>query len=652
MRTNELVKLFIQEVSGHSIMNIITHLTRFHRIQGSKDFLNAAEYIQSILDKKGLKTIIHEYPADGKWEKWGWIAPISWNISHGECWLTKPVKKRICNFQDIPMSVITHSKPIELEAQLIDIGKGDKPEDYKKAEGKIAMVTEGPRRVFPFAAKNNVQGLIYYPDPERAANIGDNAIQYGGFWPVADNLSEVTAGFSVSHKQARELKNYINTGKEVFVHFKIDSDFNIDKGKLHVLEAEITGKEFPNEEIVLISHLCHPAPGANDNASGSATLTELAIKMTKMIKTEKLPYPRRTLRFLWVPEFSGTIPWLGEYVEQQKTKNRKILAVLNLDMVGESPEKIGAVLKINSPSIKTPSYLRSLIKYSCECTTNQTNEKDTNGRVYQLNFVITQFAGGSDHLIFNDSFFSIPSVMFGHEDPYHHCSVDNLDKIDPLECRSVGVIAGSVAYGIAVASNHFLKELILNQFSEGIDEAIKYEIGLNKKTGLTKTQKLKQTRLVENIILKGLKSSQKIDRENILSEDLIHFSRIIKSHFSRIQNHLNVNETDHIETKIEKVFIRRNYEGPTPIKRMMNPDRHDIKQKKFLRMTKKDYGAIALEFLNLANGNFSIEETFLLLEVQFPEITEEDVLFLVKLFHEEGLITVTDGTILSPNIDY
>ncbi len=631
-------------------MRIITRLTQFHRIQGSREFFNAVGYIQSILDSKGLKTTIHEYPADGKWKKWGWIAPISWNISHGECWLTKPVKKQLCKFHEIPMSVITHSKPIDLETQLIDAGKGIKAEDYKNAQGKIAMVTEAPRRVFPMAFKHNVLGLIYNPGPERAANIGDNAIQYGGFWPISDNLSEVTSGFSISNRQARELKNYLNTTKDVYIHLKIESAFDTDKGTLHVLESEITGSELPNEEIILISHLCHPAPSANDNASGSATLTELAIKINEMIKTGQIPPLKRTLRFLWVPEFSGTIPWLEEFLEGKNTKNRKILAVLNLDMVGESPEKIGAALKINKPSIITPSYLGSLIKYSCECTVNHGIEKDNNGRLYHLNFQMARFAGGSDHLIFNDSFFSIPSVMFGHEDPYHHCSIDNIDKVDPLECRSVGVIAGSVALGIAIASNQFLKELLLKQLSEAIEEAITYEIDLNNKTGLTKTQKLKQSRLVEKNLLEAMRSTQKIDQENILTKNLLEFSSIIKSHFSRIRNHLDDNETDQIEKKYAKNYIKRNYEGPTPLKHMMNPDRLEKKQKKFLELTKKDYGAIAIEFLNLASNDHSIEEVFLLLEAQFPEITEENILFLVKLFHEEGLITVTDETIFQTDL--
>lgn len=628
---------------------MITQLTRFHRIQGSKGFLKAAEHIQLILNKNDLKTIIHEYPADGKWEKWGWTAPISWNISYGECWLTKPLKKRLCNFHEIPMSVITHSKPIDLEAQLIDAGKGNKPEDYENAQGKVAMVTGAPRSVYPFASKHDVLGLIYNPDPERAAAIGDNAIQYGAFWPIADSLAEVTSGFSISHKQARELKKYLNTTEGVYVHLKIDSAFDTDKGTLHVLESEITGVEFPKEEIVLISHLCHPAPSANDNASGSATLAELAIAIAKMIKTGQIPPPKRTLRFLWVPEFSGTIPWLEKYFEENINKNRIILATINLDMVGESPEKIGAVLKINKPSIITPSYLGSLIKHSCESTANFGKEKDNNGRIYQLSFQLAQFAGGSDHIIFNDSFFSIPSVMFGHEDPYHHCSVDDIDKVDPRECRSVAVIAGSVALGIVLSSNQFLKELLLCQFSEGIEEAIKYEIGLNNKK-LTKTQKIKQSRLVENNLLEGLRAPQKIDRENTLSDDLNEFSSIIKSQFSRIRNQLNSNEMNHIETKYVNAIIKRNYEGPTSVRCMMNPNRPEIMQKKFSELTKKDYGAVAVEFLNLANGGFSIEEVFLILEVQFPGITEEDVLFFVKLFHEEGLITVTNDAIFQTDL--
>ncbi|MFX0207185.1 MAG: DUF4910 domain-containing protein, partial [Candidatus Hodarchaeota archaeon] len=185
---------------------------------------------------------------------------------------------------------ITHSKACNFEAELVDIGKGDTAEDYERAKGKVALITGSPRKIFHLAARNDVKGLVIHPNPERVASLGANTVQYDGFWPNAQNLSQVTSGFSISHRQAIELQKFLESNNEVRVHFKINAEFS-DDGKLQVLETEITGSKYPEEEVVLIAHLCHPASSANDNASGSATLAEIALNLNRLIQQGFLPHP-------------------------------------------------------------------------------------------------------------------------------------------------------------------------------------------------------------------------------------------------------------------------------------------------------------------------------------------------------------------------
>ncbi len=215
MKINKLLEVITDEFSIHSSMNVVSRLSQYHRIQGSKGYLDSAKYIQSVLLQNGIDSTLHEYPADGKSDNWGWIAPISWDIKSGECWLIKPVKKRLCRFIDCPMSVLTHSNAANFEATLVDVGKGDKSIDYKIAKGKVALITASPRGVFSLAKRHDVKGLILHPDLDRAAKIGDSTTQYDGFWPIAENISDVTSGFSISHKQARELKQYLKKEGEV-----------------------------------------------------------------------------------------------------------------------------------------------------------------------------------------------------------------------------------------------------------------------------------------------------------------------------------------------------------------------------------------------------------------------------------------------------
>ncbi|MHA2075046.1 MAG: DUF4910 domain-containing protein [Candidatus Hodarchaeales archaeon] len=645
MKINELIDVITDEFSIHSTMNMVSRLSQFHRIQGSKGYLDSARYIQSVLVQNGIDSTLHEYPADGKSDNWGWIAPISWDIKSGECWLIKPVKKRLCRFIDCPMSVLTHSNKANFEATLVDVGKGDKSLDYKIAKGKIALITASPRNVFSLAKKHDVKGLILHPDLDRAAKIGDSTTQYDGFWPIAENISDVTSGFSISHKQARELIQYLKKEGEVKVQFKIDASFSLDTGKLHVLDTEIIGSERPEDEIIIIGHLCHPAPSANDNASGSATALELALSLTRLINSGVIAPPKRTIRFLWVPEFSGTIPWLKKYDDLRNITKRKILAVFNLDMVGQSQEKIGTPLTIGSPSISTPSYLRAILKFASECATEYKEKR--NGRNYRLNFTLVPFQGGSDQLIFNDQYFSIPSVMFGHEDPFHHTSADDIDKVDPFECRSAGAIIGTIAYELSTSSKLFFKEAIFLVFLEIIQETMKTEFRLKNCEELSESQKSRLWELLEDLGLRKIQSLTVLDEQKYLKEDVNHFVELIKSHFEYLRRKLKASSDDTTSEKIGEAIIKRNYLGPLPITRLMKPSRREYEQTKLDNIGKDYWGGVVLELLNLANGNTSLEDIFLLLKIHYPNVSYGDVLFMVNLFIEERILIEEKTSILS-----
>ncbi len=649
MKIENLVNAFHQEFSTHSLMNAVSCISQYHRIQGSLGYLDAARYIQAVLKKNEITSTLHEYHADGKWENWGWVAPISWDIKSGECWLTKPVKKRLCRFEDCPMSILTHSKYAEFEASIVDVGKGDTSPDYKIANGKIALITASPRKVFSFAAKHDVKGLILYPTLDRAAKIGDSTIQYDGFWPNADNLSEITSGFSISHQQFRELKQYLEKKEDVKVKFKINASFSVNTGKLHVLETEIVGIKKPKEEIIVICHLCHPSPSANDNASGSATTLELVLSLTKLMRSGLLSPPERTIKFLWVPEFSGTIPWLKTYDEQREKNGRKILAVLNLDMVGQSQEKIGTPLTVCFPSISTPSYLRALLRKTLEYTTNKTDIK--NGRSYRLNYTFVPFEGGSDHFIFNDLYFSIPSTMFGHDDPFHHTSADSIDKVDPLECRSVGTVVGAIAYGISTSDEHFLDETLNTVFLDIIDESLKTELRIKQSDELSVIQKIRQWDILEKIGLKRIKSLSELDENGVLEEKVNHFSNLVINHFNHFRVKLQSISDKQDPEEIGKALIKRNYTGPLPIKRLMRPDRREYKQAKLDSIGKDYWGGTVLELLNLADGKTPLEDIFLLLNIYYPKVSYGDVLFMVNLFIEEKIL-IEEGTLILSAIEY
>ena len=108
-------------------------------------------------------------------------------------------------------------------------------------------------------------------------------------------------------------------------------------GNLEVISTSIQGNKNPKQEVIIVAHLCHPFPGANDNASGAAGLLELARALKHLIDKNKITPPKKTIRFLWVPEFNGTVPWM----KYHEAKMKNVLGCLNLDMIGEHRLKIG-----------------------------------------------------------------------------------------------------------------------------------------------------------------------------------------------------------------------------------------------------------------------------------------------------------------------
>jgi hypothetical protein len=118
-------------------------------------------------------------------------------------------------------------------------------------------------------------------------------------------------------------------GLAVSYHNWDDEDYDVS-GRNVV--AELRGKTRPGEIVLITAHVDDEperavAPGADDNASGSVGVMQAAARLAGRSFA-------RTVRFVL---FTGEeIDLLGSwaYAERCKTKNEKIVAVLNLDMIG------------------------------------------------------------------------------------------------------------------------------------------------------------------------------------------------------------------------------------------------------------------------------------------------------------------------------
>jgi len=455
MSLNKVVK---EELSGNIAKSFVAQITRFHRVQASTMFHEAAEYVKNELIKMGLKdVVIEQFLADGAKKYWTYTSPVGWTVNSAELRLIEPEDKLIVTYEDIPQSLHTHSNatlPEGVTAELVDVGVGTKPADYdgKDVKGKFVLATGRAKRVHELAVyKYGAAGVITdtisfeMPNVRESLDVPD-AHAYQSIWPTADELPKVVFGFSLSKRQGNQLRALLKSGKPVKLQAKVDAE--LFAGNLDVVTATIRGESKPDEEIFLIAHLCHPKPSANDNASGSGLLLEVARTIKILIDKNKIRRPARTIRFIWVPETFGSIV----YLHRHEDLNQKLVAGLNLDMVGQDQELCRSTLNLDRTPDSLPSYLNDFVFSLMEKSVEEFDSPSAFGSTSTFRYATGAFSGGSDHAEFNDSTIGVPCVMLLQwPDLYYHTSMDTIEKVSAESLKRVGWIATVAALTLTSA---------------------------------------------------------------------------------------------------------------------------------------------------------------------------------------------------------
>jgi aminopeptidase-like protein len=421
-------------------------------------FHEAAEYVKNELVKMGLNDVfIEQFPADGAYKYWTHSSPVGWTVKSAELRLTEPEEKLITTYEDIPQSLHTYSNltpPEGITAELVDVGSGTKPKDYegKDVKGKLVLATGRGKAVQEQAVfKHGAVGVITdtitfeMPNVRESLDIPD-AHAYQSVWPTAEEISKVTFGFSLSKRQGEQLRSLLKKGKTVKLNAKVDAQ--LFSGKLDVITATIKGASKPAEEIFLIAHLCHPKPSANDNASGSGLLLEIARAITSLIRSGKIQHPARTIRFFWVPETMGTVAYLSHH---EDTSNR-LVAGLNLDMVGQDQELCKSTLNLDRTPDSLPSYLNDFVCSLIEQSIKEFDSPTAFGSSSTFRYATTAFSGGSDHAEFAEATTHVPCIMLLQwPDLFYHTSMDTIDKVSEDSLKRVGWITTMAALTLANA---------------------------------------------------------------------------------------------------------------------------------------------------------------------------------------------------------
>jgi len=436
MAFEEVLRKLIETLSGVRAKAYVSEVSRHHRIQASPGFDEAVETVRLALHHAEIESTVASFPADGRTETYGWTAPIGWRIRAGTLRQIEPENRTLCSYDDVPISILGQSGAGKADGELAHIGQGTTAADVEGVDvaGRFVLACGRPSEILRRIRGRAPAGLILYPDSERAAASYD-LVQYAGLFPKADELDTTPMGFSISRREADRLIGQLAKGP---VRLAGEVDSETFDGEMRTLEAEISGTDPTAGSILLVAHLCHPRPSANDNASGSGLLIEVARALADVHRETPL---RNTVRFLWVPEFNGAIPWAAANVERL----RDVRFVVNLDMIGQSPEILGEPLRVFRAPNARPSYLNACFTPILRRIADDRRALSVQGSRRPLHWIVDRPSGGSDHLVFQATPHALPAVMLGHDDPYWHTDQDTIEKVDPTRLKHVGLVTALLA---------------------------------------------------------------------------------------------------------------------------------------------------------------------------------------------------------------
>ncbi len=465
------VAAIAQEISGESAKRNLEGIARFHRQRGSQGFHAATELVAERLRTYGLSEVaILQYLADGQMFYGTQRSRPAWDAEFAELWdMNDGGAVKLASYEAEPVVLAEDSESAEVTGELVDVGEGNKESDYanKGVKGKIVLVSAQPGAVQDLAVGNfGAVGIVSYAQNQKTAWSGENqdAIRWGHLDTFSANK---TFGFMVSLKTARGFKERLAKSETVRLHAVVKAGQHA--GNYEVVTATIPGTDakLRDEEIAFSCHLDHQRPGANDNASGCATILEVARTLQKLIREKKIAPPARTMRFLFPPEIEGTMALLNGKRELTK----RIKAVIHMDMVGGGPET-KAVFHVTRGPLSLPSFVQDVAWAFAEWVHEQSYEYAATGKAAYplvsaeggkepLGAEYSAFTMGSDHDVYQDSSFGIPAIYLNDwPDRYIHTNLDAAANIDPTKLKRAGFIGAASGYFLAQMSPETVKNAL------------------------------------------------------------------------------------------------------------------------------------------------------------------------------------------------
>ncbi len=467
-----------ERFSGANAYETVAYLDRFVRWPGNSGFDSSIAYVASRLAAAGYVEQSAAKPADRmtyRIERYPMATP-AWDPRDATVGIVgaggrlTPVLAFATNRNLLAQnSFSTPDGGVDAELVRITAASPTSPAALVSAleradvKDKIVMIDGGLGSAFNQAVvKSGAVGVLAYAMPAYTQpEKHRTSIQFTG---IRYDSTHKGWGMTLSYAAREQLIAALAAGP-VKLHVMTKTLFTAPSTELTVV-AEIRGRTMPNERFVYSAHV--QEPGANDNASGVGTLTEMARVAADLVK-HNLEDPKRTLTFIWGLEITST----RRFLTQDKTRAGGIRWGMSLDMVGEDTKKTGGTFlieKMPDPSaiwtrgedhhtewggsVMTeaqmfPHYYNDFILNRC------LDQAKGTGWIVKTN----PYEGGSDHTPFITA--KIPGLLLWHfTDVYYHTDGDRLDMVSADELRNSGIAALISGLTIATADGQTARAII------------------------------------------------------------------------------------------------------------------------------------------------------------------------------------------------
>jgi hypothetical protein len=452
----DLISAVKDTYSGAAARQHVAAISQYHRIQASPGFRAAAEYCLSQLRSWGLEAEVLSFPANEHTTYWAWRMFSEWDASEATLDLVQPDgSRRLADYREDKISLIQRSLPFDGEVEVAVLEPGASEENYESAgvAGKVVLAQGDIREVYRLAVQERGAVGILYDGMDEAPPVRQridlpDARQYTSFWWYPGDEPKCF-GFVLSPRQGDELRALAQRRQEkgegpLRVRARVAS--RLYDGQIEVVSALIPGQTA--EQVVIVAHLCHPQPSANDNASGAGAALEAARTVRTLIDAGRLPQLRRGIRFLWVPEMTGTCAYLATHEEERA----RMVAGINLDMVGQDQTACGSSFLIERPPEALASFAGDLAEALRDALQEGAASLGGTATYPLYRQAVIPFSGGSDHYILSDPTVGVPTPMLIQwPDRFYHTSADTVDKVDPRMLATTGRLATAYACFAAAA---------------------------------------------------------------------------------------------------------------------------------------------------------------------------------------------------------